>query len=206
MALEPTLPTAKRVSSQQITPMTAFLCCLLTTPPGPHGPFKSQEVCIMIPFTKEETEAQRGAGVLQITPPGRIAGLVTPRAQVCWESDPPTHQEMKITTPPSTYPVTPVQMLSPSGWAACAVFSRLSHAQTSGDTPVSAEGCRSSNTHPCLLPAAHPSHPSSGRGSAQLSRKGQRAMHPIPALPGCGSVPRPLQASVSPHGKQEVGS
>ena len=65
MALEPTLPTAERVSSQQITPMTAFLCCLLTTPPGPHGPFKSQEVCIMIPFTKEETEAQRGTKLAQ---------------------------------------------------------------------------------------------------------------------------------------------
>lgn len=61
MALEPTLPMAKRVSSQQIIPMTALLCCLLTTPPGPHGAFKSQKVCIMIPFTKEETEAQRGA-------------------------------------------------------------------------------------------------------------------------------------------------
>lgn len=61
MALEPTLPMAKRVSSQQIALMTAFLCCLLTIPPGPHSPFKYQEVCIMIPFMKEEIEAQRGA-------------------------------------------------------------------------------------------------------------------------------------------------
>lgn len=199
MALEPTLPTAKRVSSQQITPMTAFLCCLLTTPPGPHGPFKSQEVCIMIPFTKEETEAQRGAGVLQVTPPGRIASLVTPGAQVCWESHPPTHQEMKITHPSLNLPSDTSSNDERFGLGCVCLCFPVSHIH------------KPQGTHQSQLraaAAATPTHASSPLPTGATPHWAGKcsAVHPIPALPGCGSVPCPLQASVSPHGKQEVGS
>lgn len=136
--------------------------------------------------------------MLQITPPGRIAGLVMPGAEVCWESHPPTHQEMKSTHPSLNLPGDTDSNDEPLGLGCVClctrvfVFSHLSHAQTTGDTLVSAEGCHSSNSPPCLLPAAHPSRPSWGRGGAQLSRTGQRAAHPVPALPGCGChVPSP---------------
>lgn len=35
-----------------------------------------------------------------------------PGAQVCWESLPPTHQEMKLTCPSLNLPATLVQMMS----------------------------------------------------------------------------------------------
>lgn len=186
---------AKRVSSQQIALMTTFLCCLLTHPPGPHSPFKYQEVCIMIPFM-EEILPREGLGY-QITPPGRIAGLVMPGAEVCWESHPPTHQEMKSKNLSLNLPVsTHLNMnlgLGHVGMYTCVCIS--SSCKPRGHIAFQLRAATAATAPaPSPLPTRAPSW-GQGRCSA-VQVTGQRAAHPrSPArLPGCGChVPsRPL--------------
>lgn len=61
MALEPTvlIPEKSLLPTNHTPDSSPFTS--LTTARGPRGPFKTQEVGIIIPFAKEKTEAQRGA-------------------------------------------------------------------------------------------------------------------------------------------------
>lgn len=92
----------------------------------------------MIPFMKEKLRLREGLWGAPDHTSGRIAGLVMPGAEVCWESHPPTHQEMKSTHPSLNLPGDTDSNDEPLGLGCVClctrvfVFSHLSHAQTTG--------------------------------------------------------------------------
>lgn len=151
MALEPTvlIPEKSLLPTNHTPDSSPFTS--LTTARGPRGPFKTQEVGIIIPFAKEKTEAQRGA----VGCPGshfqeRQGSLLVPALAPVGKASMTSHDK------PSAVDSVCVCVFA---------FPLLSHMHK----PASAERHRSRAAHPRLPSSAHPA---SGQGRCSAVQGG----------------------------------